>query len=183
LAASLAAFCLTFGAGKSAFASETFPEEITKYLETQGSKVAPVCPVGCILCHTTPNGGEGTSRPEGFVVTLGAQSELGYVMRMSMGPAPFQMGRPETVGPALKDLETLPCPGTSAPCDTDKDGMDDVAELRLGRNPDGAGDLADCPKYGCGASVAPVRPTARHVHGALAVGLLGLAAFLARRRR
>jgi hypothetical protein len=162
------------GAGAAA-ASETYPGKIMEYLETKGSKVVPPCPVDCLLCHTSPNGGSAFMR-------IGL---IDNVYLHSTPEVPFGAGQPSSIIPLFDRLERLPCPdGTTGPCDYDKDGKSDVQEIREGTDPNAnPGRVSDCPHYGCGASVATTRPTERRFDGALVIGLLGIAAFFARRRR
>jgi hypothetical protein len=144
-----------------------------EYLQSTGE--FPSCPPTCLLCHTTPNGGEGTSRPSGFVVTLGEQG--GLVM------ASVVASRPDLIGPALKALETLDCvtmPGKV--CDTDNDGTPDVAELRQGTDPQGPGQLTECPQYGCGARVATASRSRQRLDGILVIGGFAVIALGFRRR-
>jgi MYXO-CTERM domain-containing protein len=178
LALGLAAFTLP-GVAR---ASQSFPGAIQDWLEKNGG--APPCPVACTLCHTSPAGGVATVRVTGFTDNLRGQSAVGFNMRMRMPPGALTAGDATTVGPALEALATLDCaskPG--AICDSDGDGAPDILELKAGLNPDGAGDLGECPQYGCGASsVAPPVSRPREVHGAWFLAALG-ALVLGRRRR
>ena len=85
------------------------------------------------------------------------------------------------MGPAVLALETLDCvlkPGTG-PCDSDNDGIRDVAELRAGTDPDGPGQLTECPQYGCGAKAEPAAQSpAQSRHGLPPVGAVASIAFL-----
>jgi MYXO-CTERM domain-containing protein len=166
-----------------AVASESFPGAMQAYLDgTPGG--APVCPPTCTLCHLSPSGGAETVRQTGFTQNLREQSSLAFVNRNRMPPRPLSQLDPTTVGPAVLALETLDCvlkPGTG-PCDSDNDGIRDVAELRAGTDPDGPGQLTECPQYGCGASVAPVAARPYEVPGAWLVVALGALVFVRRRR-
>jgi MYXO-CTERM domain-containing protein len=167
----------------SALASESFPGAVQEYLLASG--VAPACPPTCTLCHTSPAGGAATVRLEGFTENLRTQSSVGFANRNRMPPRALTALDPSTVGPAIQALETLECtttPGTGRPCDSDNDGTFDVAELRAGTDPDGPGLLAECPQYGCGASVAPVAARPFEVPGAWLVAALGALVFVRRRR-
>jgi MYXO-CTERM domain-containing protein len=167
----------------TALASQSFPGAMQEYLEgTPGG--APLCPPTCTLCHTSPAGGVETVRETGFTQNIRDQSALAYMMRNMTGPRPLSAAEPSTVGPALQALEKLDCfnsPDTNV-CDSDMDGMADVEELRKGRDPDGPGLLAECPQYGCGASVAPVAARPYEVPGAWLVAALGALVFVRRRR-
>jgi MYXO-CTERM domain-containing protein len=170
---------------RAVHASESFPGAILEHLTKTGA--APVCAPACTLCHTSPSGGVETVRDDGFTANLRGQSAYAWnVVRMRMPPSQLLAGDPSTVGPALDALEKLPCQETDPPsataCDSDKDGAPDVAELRLGLNPDGPGELGECPQYGCGASIAPVAARPAELSGAwLAAALAALV--VARRRR
>lgn len=185
LAPALTAGLLSVGLPAVAAASQTFPGAIQDYLMSTGD--APPCAPTCTLCHASPSGGVETVRSAGFTDNLRGQSAVAFNMRNRMPPGALTALDPSTVGPALKALETLDC--ASAPgkvCDSDGDGMPDVAELRAGRNPDGPGDLGECPQYGCGASSekASIVPSSRsrEVPGAWLVAAVGLLV-VARRRK
>jgi hypothetical protein len=66
-------------------------------------------------------------------------------------------GQDETlVAPAVKALRGSGVDGGPSGVDSDGDGMDDIAELAAGRDPNiaGAGELCG-PTYGCGARIEP----------------------------
>jgi hypothetical protein len=153
-----------------ASASETFPGAVQDYLQKTGSEVD--CPVPCTLCHYTPSGGKGTAREEGFTFNLRNTKSF-------MGADPNGMVQ------ALALLErNLACPlAPGAVCDSDGDGMTDVAELRASRDPDGRRDFDDCLKYGCGASLAPSAPERTELAPLWLVAALGGVALLRRARR
>lgn len=164
-----------------AAASQSFPGAMHEYLADTGD--APSCPPACTLCHTSPAGGAVTVRGVGFTEAIRGQSDVAWRARMQRPPGPLTSGDATTVGPALQALETLVCfDMTGKPCDSDMDGVGDVAELRAGTNPDGPGSLGECPQYGCGASVAPSAAAPREVPGAWLFAALG-ALVLVRRRR
>lgn len=175
----------TLLASGSALASESFPGAIYDYLIATGEY--PTCPPTCTLCHKSPSGGRETIRDTGFTDNLRVQSSYAYnIVRMRMPPQQLLSGDASTVGPALAALEKLPCQSPSpvmTPCDSDNDGVSDVAELRKGDNPDGPGKLSECPQYGCGASVAPVAARPAETHGAWLVAALGALVFVRRQRR
>jgi len=162
-----------------ASASPGYPGQIMDYLEkTQtAEKGIPACPPTCLLCHYSPNGEAETVRLEGFVVSLQTVADVERV----------KMGNDSPIEKALLALETKPCaatPGVTTPCDSDSDMAEDMAEVRAGTDPNGPGELSDCPKYGCGASsVAPGRTATRNLDGTLSLGALGLLVLLVRRRR
>lgn len=92
------------------------------------------CPPPCTVCHLTMNGGAGTAvKP--FAEAMIAEGLDGEDESL--------------VKSAAAKLK-------AAPVDSDGDGMDDIAELAAGRDPNvsGAGDLCG-PEYGCGARVEP----------------------------
>jgi len=164
----------------SASAFEHYPGEILAYLEKTQDKGMPACPPTCLLCHKSPNGGAASIRGDGFVTALGYAGESIMPFVFLDGVMPIER--------ALVALETNPCATlgdmTPTPCDSDKDMVEDMAEVRLGTDPNGPGEASDCPKYGCGASsVAPGRTVTRHLDGTLSVAALGLFALLVRRRR
>jgi hypothetical protein len=98
------------------------------------------CPPPCTVCHLTTNGGSGTAiKPfaESMIEEGGLDGE-----------------DDKLVAPAVKAL--APVDGGSAGVDSDDDGMNDIAELAAGRDPNvtGAGELCG-PTYGCGARIEP----------------------------
>ncbi len=181
--------CLALGLGAlatpvAAQASPSFPGAIMDYLTLTGE--APSCPPACLLCHTSPQGGVLTVRDMGFTRNIRNQSSIGYDLRGRRPPGPLGDADETTVGPALQALETLDCysdPGHV--CDSDHDGVPDVAELRAGTNPDGPGGLVDCPQYGCGAkaSIAPSPRSPHELDGALLFAAVGVLVVVRRRRR
>jgi len=171
-----------FGLVATAQASPTFPGAIIDHLTATGA--SPACPPTCLLCHTSAAGGVVTVRDMGFTQNLRDQSSVAYNMRGKTPPRPLTQRDDSTVGPALDALEKLDCasmPG--AVCDSDGDGVPDVAELRAGTNPDGPGGLVDCPQYGCGAKIAPSPRAPREVDGALLFAAVGLLVVARRVRR
>lgn len=92
------------------------------------------CPPPCTVCHLTMNGGAGTAvKPfADAMIEEGLDGEDESLVKSAAAK--------------LK----------AAPEDSDGDGMDDIAELAAGRDPNvaGAGDLCG-PEYGCGARVEP----------------------------
>jgi MYXO-CTERM domain-containing protein len=163
-----------------ALGSQSFPGAIMEHLTKTGD--APVCPPTCTLCHTSPAGGVATVRAYGFTDNLRGQSSVAWNARNRMPPGPLMAGDASTVGPAIDALEKLDCAAAPGkPCDSDGDKIPDVAELRAGSNPDGPGELAECPQYGCGASVAPIAARPRELPGAWLMAALGVLV-LARRR-
>lgn len=130
-----------------ASASPTFPDAI------QAARPNMPCVPQCVLCHTTNLGGYGTA------VTPFAAA---MVSKGKLRPA-----HTETVGPALKALDTLRI-------DSDSDGIPDVEELDQGTNPNGDS-VALCSDvgYGC-VRVAPHgRPTTSVIAAALVALIWG----------
>lgn len=118
------------------------------------------CPPPCTVCHLTMNGGSGTAVKPFAEAMIQAGLD----------------GEDESlVETAVETLEKK-----SPKVDSDEDGVDDLAELAAGRDPNltGAGDLCG-PEYGCGARVEPNGPVNS---GPLALAL-GLALVLAARLR
>ena len=108
------------------FASPSYPTEVFDSLEMD-------CPPPCAVCHQDQSGGAGTATKvfAEALINEGLEGE-----------------DDGTVKPALLALEAL---GT----DSDGDGVDDITELRQGRNPNLSGAEPICgPQYGCGARVA-----------------------------
>lgn len=180
LAAGIGAFALA----ATAQASPSFPGAIIEHLSETGD--SPACPPTCLLCHTSPSGGKATVRDSGFTQNLRDQSSVAYNARGKKPPLPLTAGDDSTVGPALDALEKLDCySAMGAVCDSDGDGVPDVAELRAGTNPDGLGGLVDCPLYGCGAkaSIAPSPRAPHELDGALLFAAVGIIVVARRVRR
>jgi hypothetical protein len=136
------------------------------------------CAPQCTLCHTSASPNlDNATQPFG----LNVQSIMGSVTEAQL-PA------------VLKALETQPClrpedpacanvvaPAMCGVCNGDGEGAGDIDEIRADLNPNNASDLA-CPRYGCGAHIAPLRAT-RSLDGTAALLALGVAAALVRRWR
>jgi hypothetical protein len=143
-----------------------------EYLE-KGNKAVPACPVTCLLCHTSPYGGDRTVRTTGFVQTLREQAGV-------VAP-PVAVGQGAPIESVLASLETAQCAvpdSPMGPCNTDREGLDDIAELRAGTDPQGSGELSDCPQYGCGAKAERARPPAQSQRDLPPVGAVTSIAFL-----
>jgi hypothetical protein len=161
-----------------AFATKAFPGTIRDYVKKK-TDMDPECPVPCKLCHTREEGG------------LEYMKERGFIRNLDTPATPIDWKFPTTLVFALDGLAMRACfenpnANPSNPCDTDRDGMGDVAELLAGRNPEGPGEF-ECPQYGCGAgSIAPAAPDRREL-GALwvfgALGAVALARVRSRRAR
>jgi len=151
---SLALLCLTALTGWSlgAAGSSTFPAEVDQHLKLSGSAtienaVAP--PHGCLLCHTTEQGGFMTNNA--FGAELRQQGAIGT--------------RPSTVGPALDAVEMI-----------DPRAIDDI---RMGINPndDHSNPTTALPQPSFGCSLSADRGGERR--GGLGwLGILGSVALL-----
>lgn len=104
----------------NAVASRVYPEEIRRYLPACS---APVC----VACHQTSRGGGGTAtRP--FAITMQNNGLVGN-------------GNFNALHTALEQTEAE---GT----DSDNDGVEDIAEVRVGANPSDPGSTP-APDAGC----------------------------------
>jgi hypothetical protein len=179
----LVAMLLTAGRRVSAF-----PE----YPDALQSHFNQLCPVTCLLCHTSMSGGAGTIRDPrdttGLPPERGAGTFVVNLIEVSGDSKIKITGRenPPTVAELIAAIETLkgPCgPSTELPCDADGDGKPDYAELAKGEDPERSGPgSGDCPKYGCGAShIAPLSP-ASDLDVSLVCSALALALLFVRRR-
>ncbi len=127
------------------------------------------CTPQCIICHKDNGGGPGNLRNTGFVRAMADQGVFGRT--------------PERIPQALQAIEN-----TMPEIDSDGDGLGDIQELRVSRNPsepDTTNDEGDvCSnevRYGCGARMEPRSPldgTAGLLAGLAALGL----GYLTRRR-
>jgi hypothetical protein len=153
-----------------AAAGPDFPGAIQDYLARTGG--APDCAVPCTLCHAGPQGGKENVRTVGFTENL-----RGFGVKVE-GLIPV------SVVLALEAMARTPCPdGSGTPCNSDKEGGHDLAELHAGTDPDGRRNFDDCLKYGCGATIAPRGPERTELGPLWLVGALGGAALLRRARR
>jgi MYXO-CTERM domain-containing protein len=145
--------------------------------ETLGLDCAPPCTV----CHTSP-APDGTNAEQPF-----ANNVLVWAATL-MTPLITE----ENLPTILNALATQACanvddPGCglmgdvcTLPCDANANGATDIADLEGAIDPNpGAKELA-CPKYGCGARIAPERPS-RPLDGAATLVALGAAFVFARR--
>jgi hypothetical protein len=159
--------CAAFLSSGSAWARAEFPGVVQETLKME-------CAPPCTICHTSPNGG-GDTLEQPFYVDLS-----------QVDPSITE----ETLPDLLKALGDVPCPvatnpacasGMCGPCDADGNGKSDIEDLESGVNPNTGTELA-CPRYGCGAHVAPERP-ARRLDGTATLLLLGAIGMSARRAR
>lgn len=136
-------------------ASDNYPFEIQKKLGIDQPD--------CTLCHRDDKGGTGT------VVTLFGVSLEGF----------------GAVGKNPSSLDNALDEDAASNCDSDGDGVPDIAELMAGTDPsDGPGGVcgAPAPKHGCDASIAGRAPGGRWAaHAVLLVA--GLFVFRRARRR
>jgi len=184
-----------------ALASPTYPGIIQETLESK-------CVPSCTICHQDTSGGIGTvnkgfgralmSTP--FELISEQEDQLRGVLR------DFENVEQTRLGLGLSALtpqecEAYPTDGEPAPFDdpsgggrwvtgqpiwlngdTDCDGVDDIAELRDGRDPNTKGKGNLCAFYGCGASRIDPHPTGDPTAFLAAVGLAGLLGAIWRRR-
>ncbi len=118
-----------------ASASDSYPGALQEALDMS-------CPPPCTVCHADSSGGLGTVYVEDGGRAFGeAMMEIGLL----------EAKKPGMLREALELLE-------QAGVDSDGDGVTDVAALRAGLDPNAGGSVCG-PTYGCGASVAPRRPS------------------------
>lgn len=192
-ACALSALAVT-GATSTASAHKWFPGWIQEHYPQAG------CAPQCTLCHTTPAGGEGTTKDSKAYVDGTTPSHRGYgvfvVNLGAVGPSSFpeyDNAQSHAIFDAKLDaLAKEPCQDTAAAgniedtglCDSDGDGKLDFEELGLGNDPDTPGDGPECPKYGCGASIGRLpREESNSGRAGAVMAALGVALVLGRRLR
>ncbi|WP_394849933.1 thrombospondin type 3 repeat-containing protein [Pendulispora brunnea] len=150
----LASFVVVVSAALPASATPNFPSAIQRDLQLNA-------PPQCTLCHNNPAGGTGT-----------VTQPFGMKMR-SRGLVPEDEGSLQTA------LTALQAEGS----DVDNDGVPDIQELRLGTDPNGAGE--ETPSYGCGSSISPVSPRRALPDASVILSgtLMAIGAIFLRRRR
>jgi hypothetical protein len=127
-----------------ALASDNYPEKLQ-------DELGLACAPQCTICHLSLSGGIGTATKR-FALAMQITGEL-------------ESEHEELIAPALEKIQGAEClyeypefggvpePG---PCDSDKDGVPDVEELKQSRDPNVAGPGLLCgPEYGCGARIEP----------------------------
>ena len=185
----VASVLVVLGAAGTASARDTFPGIIQDF--TKGK-----CVPECTLCHTRQEGGRDFLKPSDISGVLpdrgGARGQgeffanLIHVNGGTVFPGDEARLRGYLTGLKTKscntDASVMPPVG---PCDSDGDGLPDVAELTADRNPDtkdAAGGGA-CPQYGCGANIGTLpRESAATGRAAALMALLGAGLVLAARR-
>jgi hypothetical protein len=173
-----AAFVLALGAAlvalpAPAFGMKHFPGVIQDYVSTK-TPDPPECPVPCSLCHKSEQATRENLRETGFIVNLRTRDTPITVENPALLFALQAHGMRACADPS----------NPSNPCDTDRDGMPDMAELIAGRDPDGSRNFDICPKYGCGASaIAPAAPNRRELGALWVLGALGAVAVARARSR
>jgi hypothetical protein len=133
-----------------------------------------VCPPPCSLCHTG-----GTPSKDNVLTPFGLnvnKTFSEFTIPRTEENLPGVLASLETECENKDDIacQTTPC----GPCNADGTGAPDIAELRAGQNPNNSGVLA-CPKYGCGARVAPARES-RSLDGTFVLAVVGAAEALRR---
>jgi hypothetical protein len=141
------------------------------------------CAPPCTICHSSA-APEGINADQPFVVNLQTWlSTLGdRLFDEATLPTLLELNRDE-VCLNMSDAGCVADGGTcTRPCDANANGKSDIDDLIAAIDPNpGAKELA-CPKYGCGARIAPERPR-RPVDGAASLVALGAACLLVRRFR
>ena len=153
---------------------------------SNSEKAAPNCTPTCSLCHTSPSPDSGNA----------SQPIANGLLSFPRSTMPGGGTYPDVITvdnlPLFLDaLENQQCPVTAeacamdptmcGPCNSDGEGAADIAELRRDQDPNGPGALA-CPKYGCGARIAPERSN-RPLDGTAALAALSAAIVFVRRWR
>ncbi len=140
---------------RPAHASPTYPGLLQKDLGMP-------CPPPCTVCHQDRNGGLYTvDKPFGATMYM-------YGLRGQ---------NPDSLHNALKAIEN-----STSTIDSDNDGIEDIAELKAGTDPNSSANGSLCaPTYGCGAHIAP-RPHESGL-GALLAALAGFVLLVGMRRR
>jgi hypothetical protein len=164
-------------ASSAALASPAFPDVTRDYLDLG-------CTPQCTICHTDNFGGYGTAtRPFGeTLLDLDVVGTDDDSLRQALEELAAAEGNPQNGG---QGAAGAPASGSAddTGTDSDKDGVDDIAELVLLRDPSipGVGDMCK-PNvlYGCGARVEPRSNLG--LPGVLAVGVVALFGALLRRR-
>jgi MYXO-CTERM domain-containing protein len=145
--------------------------------ETLGLDCAPPCTV----CHTSP-APDGTNANQPFATNVQLWGAALNTPLLSEDNLPNVLNAQATQPCANEgDLGCAPMGGVcTLPCDANANGATDIADLEAAIDPNpGAKELA-CPKYGCGARIAPERPS-RPIDGAATLVALGAAFVFARR--
>jgi MYXO-CTERM domain-containing protein len=167
-----------------ASAKPQFPQVMVDTLGEQGLDCTPTCS----MCHTSPSPDSGNA----------AQPIANNLLSFTGEPGPGGKLLPDVIEPEnlplfLEALQTLPCANMNdaacmtgampcEKCDGDGDGDDDIAELLVDSDPNLPAAKLACPQYGCGAHIAPERPS-RPLDGTAALAALSVAAVLLRRFR
>lgn len=162
----------------AAGASQDFPDVTRDYLGLG-------CTPQCTICHTDNFGGYGTAtRPFGQTLldndVVGTDDDS---LREALQVLAAAEGNPQDGGTQGAAGASSGGGDEEEASDSDKDGVDDITELVLLRDPSipGVGDMCKPDVlYGCGARVEPRSNLG--LPGALAVGVAALLGALARRR-
>jgi hypothetical protein len=175
-----------------ALARPDFPGIIVDELNrTEGpDKPGITCTPTCSLCHTSPSpdSGNAATKMANTLLLFRGQVRPPFDDPNDKYPDDIEV---ETLPVFLDALENDPCPNMSdaacvdpmmcLACNSDGEGAADIAELRRDQDPNGPGALA-CPKYGCGARIAPERSN-RPLDGTAALAALSAAIVFVRRWR
>jgi hypothetical protein len=173
----------------SALAKPEFPgiivDELTRTAEGK-EKPASNCIPTCSLCHTSPSPDLGNAAQpiaNSLLLFRGKERPGGGTYPPSVDPGNLAIFLDALENDPCQNPNDLSCMngGVCTQCDADGDGKADIYELRRDDNPNGGGQLA-CPKYGCGARIAP-EGSSRPLDGTAALAALSAAIVLVRRWR
>ncbi|HEX6276867.1 MAG TPA: hypothetical protein VFZ53_27695 [Polyangiaceae bacterium] len=140
------------------------------------------CAPPCTVCHTSA-APEGINAEQPFVVNLQAWVPTLETRAFNEDTLPtlLTLNRDE-ICRNESDLGCVADGMCTRPCDANGNNVSDIEDLIAQTDPNPGAKLLACPKYGCGAHLAPERPL-RPIDGAASLLALGAACLLVRRAR
>jgi hypothetical protein len=138
------------------------------------------CPPPCAVCHTGTPDANNPNQP--FADNLYAWRDTLMIGPLNEQNLPAILEAEATQACANEDDPACVGGMCTRPCDANANGQSDVEDLQNDVNPNPGAQQLACPKYGCGARIAPERPL-RPLDGAASLVALGAMLVVVRRVR
>jgi hypothetical protein len=140
------------------------------------------CAPPCTICHTTPNPEDESTATQPFADNLYAWKDPSALFDEAMLRSLLAL-EASGVCPNAMDAGCVADGGCMGPCDANNNGKSDIEDLETATDPNPGARFLACPKYGCGARIAPARGPVRPLDGATSLLALGAVCMLVRRWR
>ena len=175
LVRSLVAGTFLLTASSTAWARPEFPGVVQEELDG--------CPPPCTICHTTPNPQDDSTATKPFANNLQAWRDTlgGGIFDEAMLRRILALEESEI---CVNEMDAGCVNGTcTRQCDANNNSESDIEDLRAATDPNPGAQFLACPRYGCGARIAPEGGPLRPLDGAASLVALGAVCMLIRRWR